>query len=66
MMPGTIGAAVPCAALGEDGPLARAWPELSTAIVADAGHSSHESGITEQLVAAMARIARTGSPVLPA
>ena len=31
--------------------------------VADAGHSSHEPGITSQLVAATDRIAKTGSPV---
>ncbi|MAG57209.1 MAG: prolyl aminopeptidase [Planctomycetes bacterium] len=44
--------------------LRTAWPELSWRIVGDAGHSSHEPGITEQLVAATNRIARTGSPAL--
>jgi proline iminopeptidase len=43
--------------------LRRAWPELDGVIVADAGHSSHEPGITRELVAATDRIARTGSPV---
>jgi len=41
-----------------------AWPELSSRIVPDAGHSSHEPGITRELVAATQRIARSGSPVL--
>jgi len=40
-----------------------AWPELDAVIVPDAGHSSHESGITHELVQAMDRIAATGSPV---
>ncbi len=39
------------------------WPELDAVIVPDAGHSSHEPGITRELVAAMDRIARTGTPV---
>ncbi len=39
------------------------WPELSAHIVADAGHSSHEPGITEELVAATRRLAATGTPV---
>jgi proline iminopeptidase len=43
--------------------LSRAWPELDTVIVPDAGHSSHEPGITRELVAATSRIAETGSPV---
>ena len=43
--------------------LAAAWPELDTVIAADAGHSSHEPGITRELVAATDRIATTGSPV---
>lgn len=44
--------------------LHRAWPEASYVVVDDAGHSSHEPGIARQLVAAMDRVARTGSPVL--
>lgn len=40
-----------------------AWPELDAVIVPDAGHSSHEPGITRELVAATTRIARSGSPV---
>ena len=43
--------------------LCHAWPELDAVIVPDAGHSSHEPGITRELVAATARIAETGSPV---
>ena len=43
--------------------LRAAWPDLDWEIVADAGHSSHEPGITKQLVAATNRIAETGSPV---
>ena len=43
--------------------LRAAWPELDWEIVADAGHSSHEPGITSQLVAATDRIAKTGNPV---
>lgn len=42
--------------------LHRAWPEASYVIVDDAGHSSHEPGIAKNLVAAMDRVARTGSP----
>lgn len=42
--------------------LARAWPELDTAIAPASGHSSHEPEITRELVAATNRIARTGSP----
>lgn len=43
--------------------LAKAWPELDWQMVPDAGHSSHEPGITKELVAATRRIAETGSPV---
>ena len=43
--------------------LSEAWPELDCQIVPDAGHSSHEPGITRELVAATRRIAETGSPV---
>ena len=43
--------------------LRHAWPELDWQIVADAGHSSHEPGITCELVAATRRLAATGSPV---
>jgi proline iminopeptidase len=42
--------------------LANAWPELETAISPDSGHSSHETGITRELVAATKRIVETGSP----
>lgn len=42
--------------------LCAAWPELDAVIVPDAGHSSHEPGITAELVAATERIARSGSP----
>ena len=42
--------------------LAGRWPELDTVIAPDAGHSSHEPGITKELVAATNRIAKTGSP----
>ena len=42
--------------------LAAAWPELDTVIAPDSGHSSHEPGITKELVAATNRIVRTGSP----
>jgi proline iminopeptidase len=44
--------------------LRRAWPEASCVIVPDAGHSSHEPGITEQLIAATNRIRDTGAPTL--
>ena len=44
--------------------LHQAWPEATYVIVPDAGHSSHEPGITRELVAAMARIRDTGSPKL--
>jgi len=43
--------------------LAAVWPEASMIIIPDAGHSSHEPGITEALVAATDRIRDTGSPV---
>ncbi|MCA8973681.1 MAG: prolyl aminopeptidase [Planctomycetes bacterium] len=45
--------------------LHRALPGSGLVIVEDAGHSSHEPGITRQLVAATDRIRDTGSPVLP-
>lgn len=44
--------------------LRRAWPEASCVIVPDAGHSSHEPGITRELIAATERIRKTGSPAL--
>lgn len=53
-----------CPLVGADD-LHRAWPEASYVIVDDAGHSSHEPGIAAKLVAAMDRVARSGSPVLP-
>ncbi|MCR9246510.1 MAG: prolyl aminopeptidase [bacterium] len=40
------------------------WPEASLVVVDDAGHSSHEPGITKALVAATDRIRDHGSPVL--
>ena len=40
------------------------WPESSLVIVPDAGHSSHEPGITKELVAATNRIRDYGTPVL--
>ena len=52
-----------CPLIGADD-LHRAWPEASYVIVDDAGHSSHEPGIAKQLVGAMDRVARTGSPRL--
>ena len=42
--------------------LKAAWPELDGVVVPDAGHSSHEPGITRELVAATRRIGETGSP----
>jgi proline iminopeptidase len=39
--------------------LHRAWPEAELRIVADAGHSAFESGITRELVAATRRMARS-------
>jgi proline iminopeptidase len=50
-----------CPLVGADD-LHRAWPEASYTIVDDAGHSLHEPGIARELVAAMDRVARTGSP----
>lgn len=50
-----------CPLVGADD-LHRAWPEASYCVVDDAGHSSHEPGIARQLVAAMDRVAATGSP----
>ena len=46
--------------------LCAVWPELDAVGVPDAGHSSHEPGITAELVAATRRIADTGSPMRPA
>ena len=46
--------------------LKEAWPESTLVVVDDAGHSSHEPGITKELVAATDRIRDVGSPVLPA
>jgi proline iminopeptidase len=42
--------------------LSLAWPELDYVISPDSGHSSHEPGITRELVAATNRIKQTGSP----
>ena len=42
--------------------LAEVWPELDTVISPDSGHSSHEPGITRELVAATNRIVKTASP----
>ncbi len=42
--------------------LQAAWPELDCVVSPDSGHSSHEPGITRELVAATDRIAKTGSP----
>lgn len=52
-----------CPLIGADN-LHQAWPEASYRVVADAGHSSHEPGIARELVAAMDRVARTGSPAI--
>lgn len=38
------------------------WPESNLVIVPDAGHSSHEQGITKELVAATDRIKQSGVP----
>jgi proline iminopeptidase len=46
--------------------LHEAWPEATLTIVEDAGHSSHEPGITRELVAATDRIRDTGSPAAAA
>jgi proline iminopeptidase len=43
--------------------LGQAWPELDCVISPDSGHSSHEPGITRELVAATKRITATGSPM---
>jgi len=43
--------------------LGQAWPELDCVVSPDSGHSSHEPGITKELVAATKRIIATGSPV---
>ncbi len=40
------------------------WPESSLVIVSNAGHSSHEQGITKEMVAATNRIKDTGVPTL--
>lgn len=50
-----------CPMIGADD-LHRAWPEAGYRIIEDAGHSSHEPGIAAALVAAMDRVALTGSP----
>lgn len=42
--------------------LVQAWPELDHVIEPASGHSSHEPGITKELVAATDRIAMNGSP----
>ncbi len=42
--------------------LADVWPELAYTIAPGSGHSSHEPGITKELVAATNRIAQTGTP----
>jgi len=43
--------------------LGQAWPELDCVVSPDSGHSSHEPGITKELVAATDRIMATGSPI---
>ncbi len=43
--------------------LGQAWPELDCVVSPDSGHSSHEPGITKELVAATKRIIATGSPI---
>jgi proline iminopeptidase len=42
-----------------------AWPEAEINIVPDAGHSAFEPGITDALIAAADRYAKTGDPKLP-
>jgi proline iminopeptidase len=42
--------------------LSQAWPQLDCVVSPDSGHSSHEPGITKELVAATKRIVATGSP----
>jgi len=39
-----------------------AWPESSLTVIDDAGHSSHEPGITQELVDATNRIRDFGDP----
>lgn len=43
--------------------LAKVWPELDHEVAPDSGHSSHEPGITRELVAATDRIRQKGSPL---
>jgi proline iminopeptidase len=43
--------------------LARVWPELDYEVAPRSGHSSHEPEITRELVAAMDRVVKTGSPL---
>ena len=43
--------------------LSKEWPELDYAVAPDSGHSSHEPGITRELIGATRRIVETGSPV---
>jgi proline iminopeptidase len=45
--------------------LHRAWPEADLRIVADAGHSAFERGITSELVMATDRFAKSKSPSKP-
>lgn len=42
--------------------LAAVWPELDYVVSPDSGHSSHEPGITKELVAATDRIVQKGTP----
>jgi len=42
--------------------LGRVWPELDYVVAPDSGHSSHEPGITRELVAATKRIKQTSRP----
>jgi proline iminopeptidase len=42
--------------------LGQTWPELDCVVAPDSGHSSHEPGITRELVAATNRIVQTGNP----
>jgi proline iminopeptidase len=44
--------------------LVNVWPELDYQVAPQAGHSSHEPGITKALVEATNRIVQTGSPGL--
>ncbi len=52
-----------CPVEGADA-LHRRWPEASYVIVPDAGHSSHEPGITRELIGATERIRLHGQPTL--